>query len=511
MKNLKQTNNNFSDSANNNIIKVNLKKNDAVISNADLYEARKIFADVYDTEIEATIAVVAYNRPDVTELCIESILKYTKDVNYKLLLIYNENENGKGILEYFKNADYKNKAIIHISENLGAPLAYQEALKHFEGKYFVHLPNDVIVTPRWLSNLIKCAESDKKIGMVNPVSSNASNLQCVDFDFDSYDKLQECADKFNVSDSSKWSERIRLITLGTLFTRECLSAIGNIFDTGFFHNFGDDDVSFRARRAGYKLILAEDTWVHHNHTFSNNANNSLETGRKNFKEKYLGIDAWDDTTNFVFTILEKYLNKPDSDNVKILGIDTKCGTPVLDIKNMIRKYGVCEPKVSAFTSDAKYYTDLKTICSNDVVCGEAYKIPMSFSGNFNYIIIDKSLNTYPDYQKLLCQIYNMLSSGGQLFFNMQNTDNIFRFLKMCGKCSYSATEEAADFDIGSFYSDCKSKYNIQLISVLPVEASDDTIAFVRSILEAVNNGNTEKATELSNMLIADKYWFSITK
>ena len=150
--------------------------------------------------------------------------------------------------------------------------------------------------------MLRCAESDPRIGMVNPVSSNVSNFQNVEFAFASLEEMQRKAAEHNVSDPRKWHERLRLVTLGTLYKRECLDMIGKA-DYGFFHDFVDDDLTFRVRRAGYKAILVRDVFVHHDHDLMKDRDpdefrESLEKGRLNFKEKYFGVDAWDDASNY---------------------------------------------------------------------------------------------------------------------------------------------------------------------------------------------------------------------
>ena len=58
-----------------------------------------------------------------------------------------------------------------MSKNIGAFYGYLGAKEHskgrlFRGKYFVSVPNDILVTSNWLFNMLKCAESDEKIGMI---------------------------------------------------------------------------------------------------------------------------------------------------------------------------------------------------------------------------------------------------------------------------------------------------------------------------------------------------------
>lgn len=61
----------------------------------------------------------------------------------------------------------------------------------------------------------------------------------------------------------------------------------------YFGDFADDDISFRIRRAGCKLIYARDTFVHHFGSVTVKEDhieyNSLEISRKNFID--IGINA----------------------------------------------------------------------------------------------------------------------------------------------------------------------------------------------------------------------------
>lgn len=503
---------NLNENQNNEIVKVNISKKRENNDFSDIYINRRDIIDSYDENVTATIGIVAYNRLDITKLCVESVLKYTTDVRYKLILVYNENELGSGILDYFKSVDYKDKVIIHLTGNLGAPIAYQQISKFIEGKYFVHLPNDVIVTQNWLSNLIKCAKSDATIGMVNPVSSNASNLQQVNLNFNNYDEMQSAASKYNVSDPFKWQERIRLITLGTLFTRECLSAVGNIFDLGFVHDFGDDDVSFRVRRAGYKTILACDTWVHHAHENVARSMEILENGRNIFRQKYFGIDAWDDVNNYIEYIINGHISMPnDIENVNILGVDVKCGTPVLDIKNAIREYGVFTPELSAFSKESKYHVDLKTICNGNVVCDRVDFLYNSFKSNyFDYIIIGQNINEYSEPEKVIRDAYALLKQNGQMFISLKNTYNVFTLLQSLGH-DINYNDCAVHYEVNEFCAAIMNMgINIQLINLERFNTNDVVFEFTSKIIDFAKPDSSNR-DDIINKIMTEKYWFKISK
>ena len=257
-----------------------------------IFKTRENFAESSDTGSEVTIIIQAYNGLQKTKNCVESLLKYTNDVDYDLWLI--DNGSTDGTYEYFKTVPYEKKNILHLSENKGSPLPWAYLDMGMMSKYVCLVNNDLVLTKNWLKNMLIVMGADKRIGVVNPMSSNASNYQDPHLKFSDLDDMQKKAAEFNISDATKWQERLRILTLGTLFRKECLYAIGlPLFDVGFAHNFGDDDIAFRARRAGYKVILAGDTWIHHDDEKmagislerAAEIQKDLDVGRENFKEK----------------------------------------------------------------------------------------------------------------------------------------------------------------------------------------------------------------------------------
>lgn len=245
------------------IIIKNTDKKNAPEPNVNIFLGRSnILESILEDDAPlVSIFVLAYNNLEkYTKTCVQCILKYTKGIDYELILV--DNGSSDGTFEYFKTVPYEKKKIIKVTNNIGAVFASEQAIHESRGKYIVTIPNDVYVTENWLFNMLKCINSDEKIGMVNPVCDYVTNLQSVDLGYQNFDDMQLKASKFNVSNPKKWEERLRLITLGTMYKRECLDTIGFI-DYGFFHDFGDDDITFRIRHAGYKAILCKDVFVSH--------------------------------------------------------------------------------------------------------------------------------------------------------------------------------------------------------------------------------------------------------
>jgi SAM-dependent methyltransferase len=101
---------------------------------------------------------------------------------------------------------------------------------------------------------------------------------------------------------------------------------------------------------------------------------------------------------------------------QILGIDVACGTPILELKNKLRMADIFNAQLSAFCSDAKYYVDLKTICSKVTIDRTEY-LPYHFPiPEFDYIVLGRPINLYPQPEKLSDRIASLLKPGGQFLF-----------------------------------------------------------------------------------------------
>lgn len=384
------------------------------------------------SEVEVAIIVLSYNNLEKTRRCITSILDFTKEINYQLVLINHGSEDGTQ--EYFESIQYENKSIIQVTKNISGVFCTNYTLTKLNAQYYVIVPNDLVVTPNWLTNLLICAKSDSKIGMINPVSTNVSNCQFENMGgFSSYEEMVEKAKKFNVSNPSLWEERMRLIPLGVLVSREALENTG-VFDIGFIHDFGDDDISFRIRRAGYKLIVARDTFVHHDHTWGER-NTTFEQertrlGRKNFVEKYHGIDAWEDINNFIFpyynwgNLFADWNKEPK----RVLGIDVKCGTPITDVKNGLRKQGIYDVQCDACTMDEKYYTDLISIADHVVVDDFVHQYKLGKTNSYHVIVCGTDINKNRSYLEYMEKIYQALVPGGIALLPVYNEKN---HLELC--------------------------------------------------------------------------------
>ena len=399
--------------------------NDQIVSygsTLDLYANRCVSArqGVAPGAPRVSIYFLAYNNLEkYTKYSIEALLRYTKDIDYELILV--DNGSSDGTLSYFEQIPFEKKRIYRLTQNRGAGYGYVASErfclgKIFRGEYVVMLPQDVIVTQNWLSNLLYCMDSDSRIGMAVPFSDNVSNCQAVDLGYMDMEDMQRKAAAFNQSDPNKWEERLRVIPTTYIIRTELWELYQA--DPAFVYNFMDDDQCFTYRHLGYRLMACGDTFVHHGGHVGFQDLEQFETDLQNgyniFISKH-GIDPWEDILNCEFEMCDHLLHGISiRQQITVLGIDVRCGAPLLTIKNNLKKYKV-KPLLSAYTTNAKYYSDLRTVVGEAVCYGDTEQIlEKCHHGAYDLILLGEYIDQYADFGCFLIGLLELLRPEGRL-------------------------------------------------------------------------------------------------
>lgn len=370
---------------------------------------------------QASVVVLAYNNLAMTRDCVQSILDCTGDVDYELILV--DNGSTDGVKEYFESVP--GAKVIHLPHNLHLVKGFNIGMMAAEGKYCAVVCNDFIFTPRWLSNLMACIQSDPEIGYVSPGATSISNDQQINIPFSSIAAFQAEAEKYNISDPRKWEERVVLLPNVLCCPTALLRRIG-YYDTRYFRGeFADDDISLRIRRAGYKLIYCGDTVAHHYGsvtTASDHAANSMQEGRETFLRRY-GLDAWDDARMISFY---RHLNYEKMLQVRsILGVDVKCGATLMQIKNRLWAQFGLRPAVTTATTEEKYLLDLQTISHEAIVLDTLRELSHKMKDKVDLVYIEKPLDCYEENLDTIFEsIAAVLAPKGQIIFCINSTSSL---------------------------------------------------------------------------------------
>lgn len=225
---------------------------------------------VHTKQIDIIICV--HNALEDVRRCLNSISENTTPP-YRIILVDDgsQTETKDYLFDFSLNAP--NAQLLRSEEATGYTRAANRGLRASTSEYVVLLNSDTIVGPCWIDQMIACAETDEKIGMVGPISNTAS-WQSVPKVEENGDWAQNPLPKGVTVERmavliSKYSERIYLdmpLLNGfcLLIKKQLLDEVGLFDEVTFGKGYGEeDDLILRARQAGWKMALAEDTFIYH--------------------------------------------------------------------------------------------------------------------------------------------------------------------------------------------------------------------------------------------------------
>ncbi|MCM3626398.1 glycosyltransferase [Paenibacillus glycanilyticus] len=358
-----------------------------------------------------SVVILAYNHSEITKRCIDSLLLHTPLESNELILV--NNGSSDGTQAYFDSIP--GARAIHLPQNIGPVNGFNVGMDNARGKYIALISNDMILTAGWLPNLITCIESDSRIGFVSPGANYVSNFQQINLPFQTLEEMQLQAKAYNVSDPGKWEERIRLMPVILFSLTERLREIGGYDSRFYYGEFGDDDISYRYRRAGYKLIYAGDTFIFHHGSVTTGIdqqqNNSLQVSRQIFFRKY-GIDSWAEglpNMQLVEALQSRWMPKA---SVSLLAINCCIGATPLAFKTFLKQRGAEEVRLTSLASEEKYMTDLRTVSDRTLYYETMSDIELLLAGEqFDYILFEHG---YPEFIRSGNSIMNYLLPSGHL-------------------------------------------------------------------------------------------------
>lgn len=234
-----------------------------------------------------SVIIPSYNEADMLRSCLESIRLFTPE---PVEIIVVDNGSADHTMDVCREFQCK---FIRFPDNRGFPVACNAGLRLATGDLLMLLNNDVLVSSNWLRNLQACLLSDESIGIVGPYTNYASGAQrAADVPYASLEQYMRFRSNMNPHDPEKYVQVNRLVGFCMLFRRKLMNEIGLLDERFSPGHYEDDDYCHRARAAGYKLMIAGDTFVHHRGSASFRKQRSVSLKRLISRNLQLFVDKW---------------------------------------------------------------------------------------------------------------------------------------------------------------------------------------------------------------------------
>ena len=152
--------------------------------------------------------------------------------------------------------------LIRNQKNLGFAGACNVGMDEAKAEAVVFLNSDTRVPYVGLGRLLESLSKSGSIAATGPLSNNVGHFQRIDSTYTSLDNLELFADEFSRNEGEDRDVDM-LVGFCIAVKRAVLQEVGG-FDTRFGRGlFEDNDLCYRMRRAGYRLVVSARAFVHH--------------------------------------------------------------------------------------------------------------------------------------------------------------------------------------------------------------------------------------------------------
>jgi GT2 family glycosyltransferase/glycosyltransferase involved in cell wall biosynthesis/Flp pilus assembly protein TadD len=248
------------------------------------------------TKIPLTsIIILTYNALEYTKKTINSILDNTEQP-YEIVFVDNGSSDGTVVYLRHLTEQHNHIKLIENPHNRGFAAGNNQGAALAQGKYLLLLNNDVLVSPDWLTSLVKGLVRDPKIGLIGPMTNSISGRQrFAEINYQDDEGFYEFAQYVRTVNKDKLTPRRRIAGFAMLTRKSIFEQLGGFDESFGTGNFEDDDLCLRVRAAGYAIMVDESTFIHHygSQTFKSNNLNYRQSIREKgqlFFKKWPNID-----------------------------------------------------------------------------------------------------------------------------------------------------------------------------------------------------------------------------
>ena len=214
------------------------------------------------------IVIPIYNARAFVIPCIESVLKYAAG-DFRLILV-DDASTEPGLSEKLRDISMKNERVVLLGneKNLGFVGTANRGMRYAAGRDVLLLNSDTEVFPGFLERLQDCVYADETTGIASPFSNNATICSIPDFPRDNPIPEGYTAASFSelVTACSRRlrPELVTAVGFCMYVKADVFKKIGYFDEETFKRGFGEEnDFCERAKKAGFKVRLADDVFVFH--------------------------------------------------------------------------------------------------------------------------------------------------------------------------------------------------------------------------------------------------------
>ena len=226
-----------------------------------------------DSSRSATIIICVHNALESTSTCLTSLVHSVSRPFNIILVDDGSDKPTRRFLRQFVQQT-PNVDLICNETARGYTYAANQGLKASQADYSILLNSDTILTDGWLEKIIRCGESDSRIGIVGPLSNAASYQSIPELATDKGTwknnkipkgwSIQSIGKGIEANSQARYPRVPILNGFCLAIKRQVIERIGYLDEKTFSEGYGEEnDYCFRASSAGFQLTVCDDVYIFH--------------------------------------------------------------------------------------------------------------------------------------------------------------------------------------------------------------------------------------------------------
>lgn len=234
--------------------------------------------------MDLSIIIVNWNTNSLLQKCLESIVKFTHDIHYEIIVI--DNGSSDGSVEAIKSM-FPSVILIENDKNMGFAKGVNQGLKKTKGKNILLLNSDTYLMENTFTKMVDLMKKQNHIGAMTcrvlypdgkPQSAYCKfpSLSGMIYELISIAKLFNHSKLFYKYDVSQWNYSVsKELTDGLwpgggclMIKREVIQKAGMMDENYGYAYLEDADLCYRIKNAGYSFYYLAEATIYHHHAYT---------------------------------------------------------------------------------------------------------------------------------------------------------------------------------------------------------------------------------------------------
>lgn len=212
-----------------------------------------------------SVVVLTWNALAYTRRCLTSLLEHT-DPRHELIVV--DNGSRPDTVAYLKEMQENEPRlrVIFNERNLGFAAGNNVGIAAATRPHVCLLNSDTVVTAGWLERLLGHLANQPQAGLVGPLTNSITGpqqLDQVDYDQETCTGLEQFAAGLQDRLAGQSQTNLWVVGFCVLIRDQVLAALGGLDESFGQGNYEDTDYCLRAFVAGWRSLIAADSFVHH--------------------------------------------------------------------------------------------------------------------------------------------------------------------------------------------------------------------------------------------------------